>query len=523
MIKAVTILDQHDSKKRIYVITIAIASILMLIGGGIFFYTYQKQSRANENEPMSIQSQPSQTSSVVSWKTTRESVAVLEYGVIPDPVSFTTSIASQSPTTEHAASLKDLKPNTTYYFQIRIGDEVFDNGGQYYVFRTDGTSETPTLSPSQILASPVITASSSAFLTSPTPSTASPSATLIPTSTITPGATLQPSLTINPSPTNKIVATPTALPSSSKCSFTECEKIRQNLGTLCTSQEYIKCIVKSTPTPTTIKTPTQQPTATPTSASTTSTSTTSSSSDLQKTCVPDYIQANSCRSFSWQPLSLKSSACTDVYKKYFVQCKSTSWSSTDSSVWYCNQTTTSSDITIPCSAAPTPPPGQSIFCRIRAETETGGATNATDWLYMNTSCATLSSSMSQCAMNYVQSNNCRSWSWDNVVLKDPVCAAGFSKYFLQCTSNGDFTGATGTWHCNKTFTDPYGDFPCYGAPTPADGASLTCRVRAEDAYGTDSHSTSWVSATGTCPTSTPTPTFTPSPTPTNTPTPTPIP
>jgi hypothetical protein len=44
----------------------------------------------------------------------------------------TESLAS----TSHSVSLTSLRPATTYYFRIRVGEEVFDNGGIPYSFKT---------------------------------------------------------------------------------------------------------------------------------------------------------------------------------------------------------------------------------------------------------------------------------------------------------------------------------------------------------------------------------------------------
>ncbi|HRN69944.1 MAG TPA: hypothetical protein PLS49_02055, partial [Candidatus Woesebacteria bacterium] len=171
--------------------------------------------------------------------------------------------------------------------------------------------------------------------------------------------------------------------------------------------------------------------------------------------------------------------------------------------------------------------------RVRAETAAGGTANSTDWVYMNSSCPAYNAgNIQECEIPYLQSNNCRSWIWGLNNNTNPKCAAAFSKYFFQCTDNGNFAMLTTTptprwWFCNTTSEDHFLGLPCYNAPTPADGAQITCRVRAEDSYGGDDHSTAWVYRSDTCPTSTPTPSITATPThtptPTFTPTPTPTP
>jgi hypothetical protein len=250
-------------------------------------------------------------------------------------------------------------------------------------------------------------------------------------------------------------------------------------------------------------------------------------------CKLNTLQANSCTSWTWDSMSDKVKTCSDTFTKYFVQCKSSSFTSSDSSTWYCNETQSTNSISLPCAGAPTPAAGQQVFCRVRGENETGGNSNATDWIYGDASCTSYNSSnIDDCAITYLQSHNCKSWIWDLVNNQSTKCKAAFSKYFFQCTTNGNFAYVTTTptpamWYCNTTSTTHYLDLPCYNAPTPADGADMTCRVRAEDAYGGTGHSTNWTTTTITCPTSTPTPsitatpTNTPTPTPTHTPTPTP--
>ena len=503
--KTATLLKNNLTKKQLIYIGVA-ASIAVLTIVGIVVYVFVLQSpttKASSEAPQNVQVQkPAPDKASVSWGTDTEAVTAIEYGTAPDPSKFQSLPASGSPATQHNIDLTSLEPNTTYYFQIRVGETVYDNDGQYWTFTTnaetatDGTQPDSSLSPTggvSIVPTPTKSASTSASLT---PST-SPSAD----------------------------ATPT--PSGSICDSTDCAEIQDNLGTLCTTQDYVRCTFGSSDVTTT---PTDSDTTVTTDPSVTTSPVTQASKNL---CKSSYIQANNCTSWSWESMTNKDKVCGDTFTRYFVQCKSNSFNSNDSANWYCNETTAASSITLPCGSAPTPPAGQSVFCRIRAESDEGGTSNSTDWISGSTSCsAYTTSNISSCAIKYLQSNECRSWIWDLVNNNDATCKAAFSKYFLQCTSNGNFALTTTTptpafWYCNKTETNHYLDFPCYNAVTPVDAAPITCRIRAEDAYGGDSHSTAWTTTTVNCPTSTPTPsitatpTHTPTPTATRTPTPTP--
>jgi hypothetical protein len=102
-----------------------------------------------------------------------------------------------------------LSPSTTYYFQIRIGDKKFDNGGVPWTFTTKAVEKTVSPEPS------------------PTPTSV-----------------------INPTS----IATPTPIQSlkvdssGNICNETDCQKIKEKLGKGCTTQDYFKCLLKLTPT-----------------------------------------------------------------------------------------------------------------------------------------------------------------------------------------------------------------------------------------------------------------------------------
>jgi len=494
-----TILHNKFSKKKLMMIAASVGIPLVIAGIiAAFFLIQGVTTSASEEVPSNVISSPLDAEHAqITFQTGKAVLAVVEYGTTPGALTEISIGGLES--TDHALQIAGLTPETTYYFRIRAGDSIYDDNGAPWSFKTPvGTASSEEISPI-----PSIEVGSGTLTPSASPSTTL-SGTVVPTpSTPTASASLTPSISITttPIPTSSASLTPATVTSS--CLTTTCTEILSLLGTQCTTQDYIKCIQKTTVSVTAGATST--PTPTPLSSS------------LKSSCGLSYLQANSCSSFTWNDLSSISKECSDTFTKYFVQCKSNSWSATDPATWFCNELVTSNQLTLPCGSAPAPAAGQSVFCRVRAETAAGGDTNATDWKYTSTSCPRISGDDPNCSIDYVQANSCTSWIWDFDYQKDPHCAPKFDHYFMQCTNDGNFNSSS-SWYCNTTVTDHYKDLPCYTAFIPGDGMPITCRIRAEDSDGTDAHASSWATGSSICPTSTPTPT--PSPTPTNTPTPT---
>ncbi|MBP9691475.1 fibronectin type III domain-containing protein [Candidatus Woesebacteria bacterium] len=497
-----TVLQNKFSKKK--ALTIAAAIVIPLVLAGIiagFFLIQGTISNAGEEAPIGVSASVAPTGeALITFDTAKESTPTVRYGLSPD--ALTEVAVGDFDSVTHAISIKNLEPNTTYYYSIEIGTELFDNDGALWTFATTA-SENAAVSPDPIPSIEVAAASGT-----PSP-TASVSATIIPTPSIaSPAASITPKVSGSPTPSVSGTITPaaTVATSSSVCKSNNCVSILSYLGTQCSTQDYVKCIQNVNITIT--QAPTNSPTPTPVSA------------ELKAACGINYLQPNTCTDWIWDDVSAKSIDCANTFPQYFVQCKNSSWDEPDTGTWYCNERVSTNSLTLPCAAAPTPVPGQSTYCRVRAETQEGGDANSTDWVYTSSSCGRIDGDDVNCEINYVQANSCTSWIWDFDYQKDPRCNTKFDHYFMQCTDDGLFD-SNSFWYCNMTMTDHYNDLPCFNAAIPGDGMPITCRIRAEDNYGTDEHSTSWASGSSICPTSTPTPT--PSPTPTETPTPTPTP
>jgi hypothetical protein len=84
-------------------------------------------------------------SATITWMTDKEAMGVVEYGTTPASLLLRAPESSQS--TSHSMVLTPLKAGTNYYFRIRVGEEVFDNNGIPYSFKTMTTVIEPTQIP----------------------------------------------------------------------------------------------------------------------------------------------------------------------------------------------------------------------------------------------------------------------------------------------------------------------------------------------------------------------------------------
>jgi hypothetical protein len=91
---------------------------------------------------------------VVSWISDKESISKVEYGTTA--ASLVLMSAESSAVTNHSVSLTSLRPATTYYFRIRVGEDVFDNGGIPYTFKTKADTTLVTVTPTVAAVTPVV-------------------------------------------------------------------------------------------------------------------------------------------------------------------------------------------------------------------------------------------------------------------------------------------------------------------------------------------------------------------------------
>jgi len=206
-----------------------ILGIMALNMGGVF-------TRASDMEPRDVViSDISQNTAKISWTTGIETQGVIEYGTTPTALNFFAPEVSR--TKNHLVELTLLSPQTTYYFQIRIGDKKYDNGGVPWTFTTKGTET-----------------QSSVILPQATPTSFSQSQS-------------KTSATPTPIQSLEIKTKPTNTPIVLSCNETDCAKIKEKLGKGCTTQDYFRCLKKLTPTQSLTPTLTPNPNSSPTPTS----------------------------------------------------------------------------------------------------------------------------------------------------------------------------------------------------------------------------------------------------------------
>ena len=183
----------------------AIVIGIVVFVGLVFLYFSIFGTRAADFEPRDVVISNIEKNSVrTTWATGTDTQGVVEYGTTPTALNFFAPEATKGKT--HSIDLTLLSPNTTYYFDVRVGDTKYDNGGVPWTFTTKGAES----------------------------SVAAP--TTAPTKAVSAS---------QPTPFQKL-----QIPDGTEdCSETDCTKIKEKLGKGCSTQDYFKCVKKLTPTP----------------------------------------------------------------------------------------------------------------------------------------------------------------------------------------------------------------------------------------------------------------------------------
>ena len=249
-----------------------LAGLVVVVGG--FLLVQNVFTKASDSAPRDLIINGITTNSAkLSWTTDQETQGVIEYGASPTSLNLFAPEPQQQKT--HTVEITLLSPATSYYFQIRIGETKYDNGGVPWTFSTKiAGSDVPVATPSATLAvTPV-----SAPTTVPGQPTAATSAfgplkssslRVVPTSPVLPTAVVLPTSAPYVVPTLPIYV----------CGETDCQKICQKIGSTCSTQDWMRsgcvgkyvlgsCAIAPTITPSPTVTPTAAATATPTATRT---------------------------------------------------------------------------------------------------------------------------------------------------------------------------------------------------------------------------------------------------------------
>jgi hypothetical protein len=256
-----------------------LAGLVVVVGG--FLLVQNVFTKASDSAPRDLIINGITTNSAkLSWTTDQETQGVIEYG--SSPTSLNLFAPEPQKEKNHTVEITLLSPATSYYFQIRIGETKYDNGGVPWTFSTKiAGSDVPLATPSAALSvTPVAVPTTAPG--QPTSASAfgplkSSSLRVVPTSAVAPTVTVS-------SPTTAPYVVPT-LPVY-VCGETDCQKICQKIGSTCSTQDWMRsgCVGKYTlgscsiaptitPSPTVTPTPTVTTTPTPTNTPTPTTGT----------------------------------------------------------------------------------------------------------------------------------------------------------------------------------------------------------------------------------------------------------
>ena len=136
-------------KNKISIKTVIIIVILILVGvlGVLGVNTAKTYLSGASGETMAknVLAKPSEDgkSASITWNSDKAVMGVVEYGTTPASLLLRAPESEQ--TNNHTVVLSPLKAGTNYYFRIRVGEDVFDNNGIPYSFKTKAAVATPTV------------------------------------------------------------------------------------------------------------------------------------------------------------------------------------------------------------------------------------------------------------------------------------------------------------------------------------------------------------------------------------------
>ncbi|MBP9817551.1 fibronectin type III domain-containing protein [Candidatus Shapirobacteria bacterium] len=126
------------SIKTIIVLVIVVLVGVLSVLGINNVRTYMSGASAG-SDPKNVLAKPSDDgkSAIITWSSDKSVSGIVEYGTTP--ASLLLRAIEPDTVVDHRVSLSPLKSNVNYYFRIRVGEEVFDNNGIPYSFKTKGT------------------------------------------------------------------------------------------------------------------------------------------------------------------------------------------------------------------------------------------------------------------------------------------------------------------------------------------------------------------------------------------------
>jgi hypothetical protein len=122
---------------------------MLLIGGVVIgilavrqVTTYFSHAQTGTGNPQNISSRSvTGDQAIISWTTADEVISLVLYGTNPAALDQTQTELSSAKT--HRITLSNLKPQTTYYYKVQVGQEIFDDSGNPWSFQTLAGADSP--------------------------------------------------------------------------------------------------------------------------------------------------------------------------------------------------------------------------------------------------------------------------------------------------------------------------------------------------------------------------------------------
>jgi len=145
------------SVKTVLIVVIAMLVIVLSVLGISVGRNYLA-SAAGGSEPAAMVTVPTEKSVKISWTTDKATLSRVQYGTTPASMLLQSDLSEEvDAKTSHVVNISNLKPGQSYYFRIKTGDSLYDNGGIPFSFKTKGGVEaTPTVAlvPTQPIVAP---------------------------------------------------------------------------------------------------------------------------------------------------------------------------------------------------------------------------------------------------------------------------------------------------------------------------------------------------------------------------------
>ena len=326
---------QKPNKMRLMAIAVGLI-IAVPAFSFIYFNAQNFFARASDEVPRDVTiSKITNSSANVVWVTDKPTQGVIEYGLNSSELNlFAPELEARR---EHEVELTLLTVKTTYYFQIRVGNTLYDNAGVPWTFTTRTESGEEAEEQVKGIATRLTQAVQK--------------------------------------------TSPTVTPTPIDCSKMNCTQVKSYLGRGCSTQDLQRCNLAKNDT-SSYASPTSGIYFTPI-PSPTSILIDSDACNIKFLTVTQ----DNCTKWIWDSIASKSKTCREGFYQYLFQCQNKSFSSSDPTIIDNNvivnyaQNIKTLDIT--------PTPGQTIFCRVRAVDEYGDVDNdshGTPWSEAQETC-----------------------------------------------------------------------------------------------------------------------------------------